>query len=77
MPAHPSIQVTPRIVVEREEDGRWLAKGPELPGVMAYGLSEREAIAKVEVLALRVLGEQIENGEAAPVSITVALPAAA
>lgn len=57
------------IEVECEEDGRWLAEVPELPGVMAYGESQRDAVAKAEVLALRVLAEQIENGEAAPVSI--------
>lgn len=65
------------IEVEREDDGRWLAEVPELPGVMVYGSSESEAIAKVEVLALRVLAEQIESGEAAPAAITVALPTAA
>jgi predicted RNase H-like HicB family nuclease len=42
---------------EQEEDGRWLAEVPELAGVMAYSATEREAIAKAEVLALRVLVE--------------------
>lgn len=65
------------IEVEREDDGRWLAEVPELPGVLAYGATQGEAIAKAEVLALRVLAERIENSEAAPVSITVALPVAA
>lgn len=42
---------------ERESDGRWLAEVPELPGVLAYGASADEAMAKAELLALRVLAE--------------------
>ena len=42
-------------------DGRWIADVPELPGVMAYGSTRDEAIARVEVLALRVLAENIEE----------------
>jgi predicted RNase H-like HicB family nuclease len=45
---------------EREQDGRWLAEVPELPGVLAYGATADEAMAKAEVLALRVLAERIE-----------------
>jgi len=63
--------------VEREEDGRWLAEVPELPGVLAYGSSAAEAMARAEVLALRVLAERIEQGEAEAFSIQVVLPAAA
>ena len=42
---------------ERENDGRWLAEVVELPGVLAYGESSNEAIAKAQALALRVLAE--------------------
>ena len=49
---------------EREEDERWLAEVPELAGVLAYGTTADEAMAKVEALALRVLAERLENGEA-------------
>ncbi len=62
---------------ERETDGRWLAEVAELPGVLAYGASSNEAMAKAEVLALRVLAEQLEHGEARPVDISILLPAAA
>ena len=48
---------------EQEEDGRWLAEIPELPGALAYGATEQEAIARVEALGLRVLAERLENGE--------------
>jgi|TARA_Y100000310_G_scaffold304436_1_gene343588 predicted RNase H-like HicB family nuclease len=52
------------IEIEQEEDGRWIAEVVELPGVMAYGASQREAKAKVQALALRVLAERLENSEA-------------
>ena len=62
---------------ERESDGRWLAEVSELPGVLAYGSSANEAMAKAEVLALRVLAEQLEHGEARPLDINISIPAAA
>ena len=49
------------IETEREVDGRWIADVPELPAVMAYGSTRDSAIAQVEVLALRVLAENIEE----------------
>jgi predicted RNase H-like HicB family nuclease len=58
---------------EREDDGRWLAEVPELPGVLAYGATANEAMAKAEVLALRVLAEQLEHGEAGPQAISIAI----
>ena len=61
---------------EREEDGRWLAEVPEIPGALAYGATASEAMAKVEALALRVLAERLENDEAGPQSISIAVPAA-
>jgi predicted RNase H-like HicB family nuclease len=63
--------------IEREEDGRWLAEVPQLSGAFAYGATAAEAMSKAEVLALRVLAERIEHGEAAPVPINFTLPAAA
>ena len=54
------------LVDEQEEDGRWLAEAPALPGVMAYGASREEAIARVETLALRVLADRLEHGERSP-----------
>ncbi|MBI4584919.1 MAG: type II toxin-antitoxin system HicB family antitoxin [Planctomycetes bacterium] len=49
--------------IEREDDGRWIAEIPELPGVMAYGKSEKAAVNAALTLALRVLAEKLENGE--------------
>jgi predicted RNase H-like HicB family nuclease len=61
---------------EREEDGRWLAEVPELPGVLAYGATVDEAVAKAEVLALRVLAERLENSESGPHPISIAIAVA-
>ena len=55
-----------RIEIEKEDDGRWIAEIPELPGVMAYGSSRNEAISKAEALALRVLADRLEHGEEIP-----------
>ena len=46
------------IETEIETGGRWIAEVPELPGVMAYGVTEVEAIANAEALALLVLAER-------------------
>ncbi len=54
------------IETEQEEDGRWIAEIPELPGVMVYGKTIEEAILKVQALALRVLADRLEHGEAIP-----------
>lgn len=62
---------------EQEEDGRWLAEVPELPGVLAYGASAEEAMSRAEVLALRVIAERLEHGESRPIAINISLPAAA
>ena len=60
-----------RIELEREEDGRWITEIPELPGVMAYGRSEEEALAKVKALALRVMAGRLEHGDAIPELVDV------
>lgn len=49
---------------EQEEDGRWIAEVPELPGVLAYGSTAEEAMARAEALVLRVLAERLETHEA-------------
>ncbi len=62
------------IETELEDDGRWIAEVPELPGVIAYGATEDEARRDAEILALRVLAERLETGEsrALPISIVIA-----
>lgn len=58
---------------EQETDGRWLAEVPELPGVLAYGATENEAMAKAQALALRVLAERLEHDETGPQPISIAV----
>lgn len=65
-----------RVEIEREEDGRWLAEVPELPGVLAYGVSSSEAQAKVQALALRVVADRLDHGEAGPDLINISFNAA-
>lgn len=64
------------IEIEQEEDGRWLAEVPDLPGVLTYGKSREDAIARVQALALRVLAERLEHGETAPDLLSVSFQAA-
>ena len=54
------------IQIEHQEDGRWIAEAPDLPGVMTYGPSREEAISKANALALRVLADRLEHGEEMP-----------
>lgn len=51
---------------DHEEDGRWIAEAPDLPGVMAYGQSREEAAARAQALALRVIADRLENSEFTP-----------
>lgn len=52
--------------MQQETDGRWLCEVPELPGVMAYGTTRDEAIARAKALSLRVLADRFEHGESVP-----------
>ncbi|MDX6384671.1 MAG: hypothetical protein QOK48_2244 [Blastocatellia bacterium] len=61
---------------EREDDGRWLAEVLELPGVLAYGQTSDEAIAKAQALALRTVADRLEHGEAAREFVAISFAAA-
>jgi predicted RNase H-like HicB family nuclease len=64
------------VELELEEDGRWIAEVPELPGVMVYDHSRDAALRAVEALALRVLADRIEHGEFPAGSFAVSFEAA-
>ncbi|MCC6317155.1 MAG: type II toxin-antitoxin system HicB family antitoxin [Gemmatimonadaceae bacterium] len=64
------------IEIEPEADGRWLAEVPTLPGVMAYGTTRTDAVARVQAVALRVLAEKLEHGEAVPELLDLSFQAA-
>jgi predicted RNase H-like HicB family nuclease len=55
-----------KVEIDREADGRWIAEIPDLPGVMSYGQTRDEAIAKAKALALRVLADRLEHGDPIP-----------
>jgi len=65
-----------KVEIEREDDGRWIAEVPELPGVLAYGTSASEARAKVQALALRVVADRLEHGEAGSELLDISFNAA-
>lgn len=55
-----------KIEIEREKDGRWVAEVPDLPGVMVYGKTRAQALAKVKALALRVIADRLDHRERNP-----------
>lgn len=65
------------VEVERETDGRWIAEVLGLSGVLVYGQTRQEAIAKVQALALRVLADKLEHGETVPELMDLSFRAAA
>ncbi|MFO0960038.1 MAG: type II toxin-antitoxin system HicB family antitoxin [Isosphaeraceae bacterium] len=58
------------IELECEDDGRWIAEVPDLPGVLAYGDTPGEAVARVQALALRTLADRVEHGEVVPAGVS-------
>ena len=68
--------VTFTIEIEREDDGRWLAEVPALPGVLAYGQDPDESVARVQALALRVIAERLEHRETPAEFLNVSFQAA-
>ncbi len=55
-----------QIEVEQEEDGRFIAEAPAIPGALAYGRTRQEAVRRVQALVLRVIADRLEHNEAAP-----------
>ncbi len=68
--------VTFTVELEREDDGRWIAEVPTLPGVLCYGRNRDEAVAGVQALALRVIAERLEQREAPAEFVNVTFQAA-
>lgn len=55
-----------RIETEQEEDGRWIAEVPAIPGALVYGNTREEAVARVKALVLRIVADRVENMEPVP-----------
>ena len=64
------------VEIEKEDDGRWIAEVVDLPGVLTYGKTPEEAKAKVQALALRVVADRPEHGEAGPDLLSISFAAA-
>ncbi len=60
-----------QVEIEQEEDNRWIAEISVLPGVLAYGTTQEEAIARAKALALRVFADRLEHGENVPEMATL------
>jgi predicted RNase H-like HicB family nuclease len=58
-----SLSMTLLLDFEQEDDGRWIVEIPDLPGVLAYGNTKREAIIAAKALALRTLADRVEQKE--------------
>jgi predicted RNase H-like HicB family nuclease len=65
-----------KVETEQEDDGRWLAEVLELPGVLAYGDTQQTALSRVQALALRVVADRLEHGEAGPELLSISFNAA-
>ena len=70
------MSVALNIELESEADGRWIAEVVELPGVLAYGATQDEAIAHVQALALRVIADRLEHDEAGREFLNITFAAA-
>ena len=68
--------ITFKVEIEREDDGRWLAEVVELPSVLAYAETQETALSRVQALALRVIAERLEHGEAGSDLLSISFNAA-
>jgi len=57
-----------RFVVETEieTDGRWIAEISQVPGALAYGKTQEEAINKAYAIALRSVADDVEHSQQEP-----------
>ena len=56
-------RVQVKIEFEREDDGRWLAEIPDVPGVMAYATTPEGAAQEALALFIDVIAEHLAHGE--------------
>ena len=65
-----------KVETELEADGRWIAEIVDVPGLMAYGATEKEAVASAQALALRILADRVEEQKGPTETVTVSIEAA-
>ena len=61
---------TLRVQLEQEDDGRWSAAAPALPGCATWGYTKEEALASIREAAQLYLEVMIEDGEPLPPGLT-------
>jgi len=55
-----------KVALKEEEDGRWSASIPALPGCSSWGYSRQEALDNIRDAAEIYIEDMIESGEAVP-----------
>ena len=55
-----------KVVLKEEEDGRWSASVPALPGCSSWGYSSQEALANIKDAAEVYIDDMIDAGESLP-----------
>ena len=71
-----SVSMRLTLEVEQKQDGRWIAEVVELAGVQTYGATPSEAVARAKALALRVVADRLEHGEAGSELLSISFAAA-
>jgi predicted RNase H-like HicB family nuclease len=64
------------VEIEQEDNGRWIVEVLDLPGALTYGQSPEEAKVRVQALALRVVADRLEHGEAGADLLSISFAAA-
>jgi len=66
------VEIQPmQVEIEREDDGRFLASVPALPGVRAHGDTKESALRKAKSIALQALADMMESGEELPQALRI------
>jgi antitoxin HicB len=55
-----------RVTLMEEDDGRWSASIPSLPGCSSWGYSPQEALANIKDAAQIYIDDMIDAGEGLP-----------
>ena len=62
------------VEIEQDEDGRWGAAIPALPGCATWGYTEGEALEALQEAAQAYLEDMVEAGDFSPDEGLAALP---
>ena len=65
MPRRPAV-VRYRVIIERDEDGVFIAEAPSLPGCVSQGRTRQEAMANIREAIDGYLRSLREHGEPIP-----------